>query len=251
MSISQRVYDSSSIKAETQYIKSYKVVINALKQELNEKERTIEQLQSMIRDGGIAGSVNVVVQKEASGFPSSIHKPRSIERSIEGREDRIKTYNTRNTNQDTNSSQKQLNRTIPMNEETDEDILRKKIEIQGKIIAEHEYTIRCLKQQNEKLKGLLNDSKILKEELTTAKQHILAISNELQDCHLYKSEENEPSHDKRNEDQLKELLMQNEYLRQEIQQLQGKLDNLAKSPRVISHLTQIGNHSKRRTMEKS
>lgn len=207
----QRAYDIETIKTETQHIKSYKVVINALKQELSEKERTIEELQSLVK----GEEENT---RHNAGLP--LQSQDNAHESVG--EERVRVYKNRNVSQE--GSQKNLNRTLPINEGTEEELLRKKIEVQGKIIAEHEYTITCLKQQNQKLKRICNESKDLKEELSEAKEHITMMSNELQ------SYKNEPSHNKRNEEQLKELLVQNEYLRQELKQLQSKLDNLGLSP---------------------
>eukprot|EP00826_Nyctotherus_ovalis_P063795 TRINITY_DN9356_c0_g1_i12.p1 TRINITY_DN9356_c0_g1~~TRINITY_DN9356_c0_g1_i12.p1 ORF type:complete len:163 (+),score=43.12 TRINITY_DN9356_c0_g1_i12:68-556(+) len=135
------------------------------------------------------------------------------------------------------------NRTLPMSEGRDEDVLRQKVEVQGRIIAEHEYTIRCLRLQNEKLRKACGEDKTLKEELEEARQHITDLSNEIQS---YRKEGNNGDflHDKKNEkelkEQLNELLTQNEYLREEIQRLQSKLSNLNTSSQVFRPLILVG-----------
>jgi len=215
----QRVYDIETIKAETPHIKSYKVLINALKQELNEKERTIEELQSLVRgeEDNTRHNASTILPLQTQG---------NSRRSIESMgEERIRVYKNHNLVQEEN--QKALNRTLPISEGVEEDLLKKKIELQAKIITEHEYTINFLKQQNEKLKKAYNESKDLKEELNEAKKYIATMFNELQ---FYKTQESEASNHKRNEEQLKDLLTQNEHLRQELKHLQSKLDNLGLSP---------------------
>lgn len=243
MSKPQRVYDSAGIKAETQHIKSYKVVINALKQELYEKEKTIEQLQSLFKSKEFPTNTSGQQYTEPAHKEPTIQNLSSIQRyhSIErSREEPVKSHRV---SQEGASADKRLNRTLPMSEGRDEDVLRQKVEVQGRIIAEHEYTIRCLRLQNEKLRKTCGEGKSLKEELEQARQHITDLSNEIQ-AYRKEGSNGDFSHDKRDEkelkEQLNELLTQNEYLREEIQQLQNKLSSLSTSPQVFHLLTLVG-----------
>ena len=206
MEKSKRNLVRENIQEENEHIKSYKVLVAALKTELREKDAHIQKLDNKIREHSANTHASI----------SMLPHPEYIKY---GENDRLNEARTK-SGQDKIVVERDFNRG---NNSSSEVILKKQVEVQKTIIAKYEDSNRVLKEQNENLKKSLSETKGIKNELDHAKRQIMLLIRELDQ---YKSNINIEPRKEVKDTQIQELLKQNEYLRKEIQELQEKLGHL-------------------------